>query len=164
MSRCRSSSATLQWSNNENFRKPKRPSIRPIDWYAQHPSCLAHPVQVAVHHPGRDPVALPGNWREFGDLFVVRPDAVAAVAGAASRRSWSTSSRRDRSRDRIRAARRAAATRFSATRCSRISRPRKPASRASRRIATSAAASVIRARRWAATRSPYPAVIFRCSA
>ena len=45
---------------------------------------------------------------------------------------------RARSRDRIRAARRAAATRFSATRCSGTSRRRRPASPASPRIATSA--------------------------
>ena len=110
--------------------------IRPSDWYAQHPPCPAHPVQVAVHHAGRDPVAGARNRREFGDFLAVRPDAAAAVAGAAIPTSWSISRRRDRSRDRIPAIRPAAATRFSATRCSRISSGCRPASPALPRIAT----------------------------
>ena len=72
-------------SDNESFRKPEPPSIRPIDWYAQHPPRPAHAVQVAVHHAGRDPVAGARHWREFGDFLAVRPDAAAAAAGAESR-------------------------------------------------------------------------------
>ncbi len=71
---------------------------------------------------GRDPVAGARNRREFGDLFAVRPDAAAAAAGAASRGAGQLQVARARSRDRSRAARRAAATRFSATRCSGTSR------------------------------------------
>ena len=83
--RCPAPSRHLTMSDSEKVCKPERPSIRPIDWYAQHPPRAAHAVQVAIHHPGRDSVARPRHWREFGDFLVVRPDAAAAAAGAESR-------------------------------------------------------------------------------